>query len=85
MTKPEMKGPPTTPLANLVTVKVNQAGGKYGSLTCPVCGDRNALFKFSEASGWCDACRATFVLTSGVNLTVGDQGTFGPHWMQLEV
>ena len=80
-----MKNLPTPPLSNLVTVQVNQAGGKYGKLTCPVCGNANAMFKFSGGAGGCDACGATFVLTVGFDLTVGDQGEFGPHWMQLEV
>jgi hypothetical protein len=45
-----------------------------------------AHYKFSAASGWCDGCDSSFVLTTeNADLTDAEQGKFGPHWMSLQV
>ncbi len=66
-----------------LTVKVVQAGGKYGSFLCPIC-NHDANYKFTASCGWCDQCGSHFILTDGLDLTIADQGQFGPHWLRLE-
>ena len=46
-------------------LEVNQAGGKYGTFTCTLCGGRGN-YKFSAASGWCDQCEAIFLYFGGI-------------------
>jgi ribosomal protein L37AE/L43A len=68
----------------VVKVKIEQAGGKYGLFSCPVC-QAQANYKFTAASGWCDACDSSFTYFGGANLTGASVGKFGTHWIELQV
>ncbi|WP_034435862.1 hypothetical protein [Candidatus Contendibacter odensensis] len=72
-------------IGKLFRFKIEQAGGKYGSFICAVCGSSNAYYKFSAGSGGCDTCGASYIRVEGVDLTVADKGKFGPHWMTLQL
>jgi len=78
-------------MSEILTIRLNPAGGDYRDFVCPFCHD-TALFEIDNGAGHCDHCGAEFLDTidfddDGEEIELGDQETLeilGPGWCWLE-